>query len=180
MATNKTTGRSGREARLRVVGARYIAGASQAQIAQELGISQQQVSYDLAIVQQRWVERTTMDLDQHRAEELARLDVLEREYWEAWERSKQPAEQTQTDTNDIVDPAAPEIRKTRLERNRRRTQQRDGNPVYLAGIERCIELRCKILGLYQSVKVAPTSPDGGGQYQRFFDALADYGRQHAN
>src|SRR5262249_3687923 len=41
-----------------------------------------------------------------------------------------------------------------------RKEQRDGNPEFLRGVERCIEMRCKIMGAFAVLKVAPTTPDG--------------------
>jgi hypothetical protein len=65
-----------------------------------------------------------------RAKELARLDNLERTYWEAYERSCQRSE-------------------TASEK-----QQRDGNPRFLEGIQRCVALRCQILGLIDKKETA--------------------------
>lgn len=40
-----------------------------------------------------------------------------------------------------------------------------GNPSFLAGVERCIERRCKLLGLDAPQKIAPTTPDGTQPYR---------------
>lgn len=47
-------------------------------------ISQQQISADLAIIRKRWITSQIRDFDAHRAEELAKLERLEQEYWDAW------------------------------------------------------------------------------------------------
>src|SRR5690348_6448468 len=68
---------------------RFLRGESQASIGKALGISQQQVSVDLKWLREEWqrqaVETTTFIW----AETLARIDNLERYYWEGFHRSLQ-------------------------------------------------------------------------------------------
>lgn len=66
----------------------YLRGWTQEEIAARLGISQPQVSYDLRIVRQHWQANATNELGERVAEDIARLGMVEREYWEGWERSK--------------------------------------------------------------------------------------------
>lgn len=67
----------------------YREGVSQAAIARQLKISPATVSRDLKTIIKRWMEQTVHNLDEHKAKQLKLLDKLEREYWEAWERSKE-------------------------------------------------------------------------------------------
>lgn len=131
---------------------RYLRGQTQAKIGRALGISQQQVSYDLQKIQAAWQRDAVRDLDARRAEELARLDALERTYWAAWERSTQDVGQTfseKTDEEITVRAGRAQVpaRRTRAKVHKR-TDEQVGNSAFLYGIERCIEQRCKILGLY--------------------------------
>ena len=71
----------------------YIKGWQQADIAAHLSsirdydLTQQTISNDIKRIQKMWVERTTMDLTEAKAEELARVNKLERTYWEQYEAS---------------------------------------------------------------------------------------------
>jgi hypothetical protein len=73
-------------------------------------------------------------------------------YWEAWEKSitdyqktnkKMKAKAAKTEGNKTL-PSEQEIATMDMISM--------GNPSYLAGIERCIQLRCKILGIEAPVK----------------------------
>jgi hypothetical protein len=57
-----------------------LAGDSQYNIAEALGISRSQVAYDAVLIRKRWKASTTMDLDEAKGTELAKIDSLERVY----------------------------------------------------------------------------------------------------
>jgi hypothetical protein len=67
----------------------YLRGLTQAEIAARTGVSQPQISYDLRLVRQDWRDSALKEWGERLAEETARLDLVEREHWEAWERSKE-------------------------------------------------------------------------------------------
>ena len=121
----------------RIIAERYLRGDYQADIARDLGVSQQQVSYDLKAIRAAWLTAAVRDFDAARAQELAKIDAVEREYWEAWERSKKDKETTLHDVD-----GAKQIKKATIRR-----EGQSGNPAYLVGILTCIERRCSILGL---------------------------------
>ena len=127
-----------REKDLFDLASRYLRGEAQAIIAHDMNVSQMQISDDLRTLQARWRKSTTLLLDKHKATELAKIDLLECTYWDAWQRSLLPAETTTTKriTGDKPhDEAA--LRK----------QGKEGNATFLAGVQWCIERRCKLLGL---------------------------------
>src|SRR5262249_26183581 len=145
-----------RERDLRDVAALYLHGLTQHEIAHRLNVSRQQIAYDLKRLQRRWQESALADFQAKKAAELAKVDELERTYWEAWERSCQEREVTsQEKTQTGEGPANDARRKVGV-----RKEERDGNPEFLRGVERCIELRCKIIGAFAALKIAPTTPDG--------------------
>ena len=121
----------------------YLQGKSQADIAAIIGVARQQVGYDLAIIRKRWRNDTTINLDEAKQKELARLDTLERTYWDAWERTLEEKVKTRTEqstsgkTDNGVKVAKATVEKEILL----------GNPAYLAGVMSCIDRRCKLLGL---------------------------------
>jgi hypothetical protein len=149
-----------REHDLRETAALYLRGLTQMEIAQRLNVSRQQIGYDLKLLQQRWQESALADFNAKKAAELAKMDELERTYWEAWERSCQFREVT---TQERTQGGEGQAGDGRLKAGVRK-EQRDGNAEFLKGIERCIEMRCKIIGAFAAVKIAPTSPDGEGEW----------------
>jgi predicted transcriptional regulator len=136
---------------LKLTAEMYIRGKTQYEIASELGISQSQVNYDLKAIQAQWRESTTMNLDEAKAKELARLDELEREFWAAWEASKGERTQARQEKNNSGATVKASMMK----------EQRDGNPAFLNGVLSCIDRRCKLLGLDAPTKSELTGKDGG-------------------
>ena len=137
----------------RVIATLYLQGITQVEIGKRLGMSQPMVSYDLAAIQRVWAQHTAFDLDAAKRKELARIDVLERTYWEAWEDSKGQHEVTTTQIDEWEVPT--KGHKTASIRR----EQLNGNPAYLAGVMACIEKRCKLLGLDLKEPTPGGSPD---------------------
>lgn len=131
----------------------YLRGKTQHEIAQALIspdrgyiLSQQMISYDLKVIQAQWQKSTLVNIDEVKGRELARIDTLELEYWQAWQRSQLNAEiktTRQRGKRGKDDKAIPE----EIERTER-LEGRTGNPAFLSGVQWCIEQRCKIFGLY--------------------------------
>lgn len=111
------------------VGQLYLQGWPQHRIGAELGISQATVSADLKVLQAEWLKSSLRNFDEARANEVAKIDRIEAEYWAAWERSRRPWKSRAKDEE---------------------PEPRDGNPSFLAGAERCVAMRCKLLGLDQT------------------------------
>lgn len=136
----------------------YLLGYTQAAIAQALNLNISTVRRDLSIVEEKWTKAGVMNLNEMRLRELTRIDILEFEYWQEWQKSKEPlksktakqtkragqgkngkrAEGENEESAGLID-----VESTALVK----TEERLGNPAYLAGVERCIEKRCKLLGL---------------------------------
>ena len=72
----------------------YLQSWFQTDIARELGISQTTVCHDLKAIQKQWRESSICNFDALRERELCKIDLLEREAWEAWKRSQEPKEPT--------------------------------------------------------------------------------------
>jgi predicted transcriptional regulator len=141
---------------LKLTAEMYIRGKTQYEIASELGISQGQVNYDLKAIQAQWRESTTMNLDEAKGRELARLDELERTFWNAWEASKMERTKSRQETDGSKKDGKLTVKKASTEK-----EQRDGNPAFLAGVLSCIDRRCKLLGLDAPTKSELTGKDGG-------------------
>lgn len=147
-----------REFDLEYINTRYLQGWSQQRIADVLNterpydITRQTVSNDLKELRQRWAQSTVIDLDEAKGKELARIDQLEREYWEQYEASKEDKTITSTKQRESLKQVARDGQ-TITERvpggqeATLRTETRTGDPRYLAGVERCIKMRMDLLGL---------------------------------
>jgi hypothetical protein len=72
----------------------YIQGWPQTRIAQELGVAQGTISTDVKALYEQWRASGVRDFDLARSIELEKLNLLEREAWEAWKRSCEPSEST--------------------------------------------------------------------------------------
>lgn len=145
-----------RENDLERISALYLKGKRQVDIAAELGVTQQQVSYDLKTIHKRWRESTTINLDEAKHRELDRIDLLEQTYWSAWERSLDERTKTRTERNTTGGG------ENQVSRDKASIEKETllGIPAYLAGVERCIELRCKILGINAPQRVEHSGKDG--------------------
>ena len=113
----------------------YLQGHIQAEIAHALGISQPTVSRELKVLQQEWKTERVYDINEAKIKELEKLDILEREYWDAWKRSQEDGEVNTKGTQvggkiDIT-----------------RTEKQIGDPRFLEGVQGCIKIRCSILGV---------------------------------
>lgn len=116
----------------------YLRGQYQHEIAQRERVDRTTITHDLKAIQAAWKAAAIRDLDAHKERELARLDQLERTYWQAWERSLSERQKTRTKKTEGKGATA----EASLEK-----EQRDGDPRFLEGVRSCIADRCKLLGL---------------------------------
>lgn len=119
------------------VAERYLRGEYQSAIASSLGVDTATVSRDLAAVRAAWLASAVRDFDAAKAQELAKIDEVERAAWQAWERS--------TQNKEVAIQEAGEDKK--LKKAVLRKEGQSGNPAFLNTILTCIERRCAILGL---------------------------------
>jgi len=118
----------------------YLRGWTQAEIAEELNMSIATICRDIARLHDAWLESSLVDYDEAKAKELAKVDQLEYEYWDAWLRSCENKE-TETKKAIVVGEAAERREATKRE------EGQAGDPRFLTGIQWCINKRCEILGL---------------------------------
>lgn len=134
-----------REYRRLQVAKLFLEQCTVTEIAEHLNVSCSIVSRDLKAIRKGWVEANKERAEEILAMELARLDHVVTEYWAAWERSKQ----SEDTVCDELEPTAgnTECDQAKVVKRRRTCKAQCGNPVFLQGIERCIERRCKLLGV---------------------------------
>ncbi len=134
----------------RLISDLYLQGLLQAEIAARIGVGQATVSRDLKALRKEWLKDSKADFGQAKAKELAKIDRLEREYWQAWRRSCQDAETTTQKGVTAADKVTrKEVSKT--------AKGQAGDSRFLAGVQWCIERRCKILGIDAPKSVDMTS-----------------------
>lgn len=154
------------------VAALYTKKKSQMEIAAELQVDQATISRDLQALHRQWRESGVRNLDAYKMQELMRIDVMERDYWEAWEASK--TEKKSSMAEQKATPIGTQRRDQLLK------EDRDGNPAFLAGVQWCVEQRCKLLGLYAPAKTEATVT-GSLSWQQFVtQALAEPGGSEGN
>lgn len=143
----------------------YLKGRFQHDIAVEIStkyypddpLTQQQISQDISKLVKRWRQSQLLDIDDAKTRELARIDNLELTYWDAWERSLEEFKSKVikakgTRIEKVKDgEAETETRSTPVEQSQK-SEDRNGDPRYLQGVQWCIEQRCKILGVYAAIK----------------------------
>lgn len=137
----------------------YVQGKAQWEIGEALGVDQATISRDLKALQKEWLAYSAQGKAEHVAQELAKLDELERTAREAWERSCKPAEimhagttkgRTAKDGTPLPD----------LVKSYKTVKGQAGDPRFLERIGWCIDERAKILGLVNQ-KHEHTGPNGG-------------------
>jgi hypothetical protein len=134
--------------RRRRVAELYLCRKTFREIAAEVGCSISTTFDDVQWLKKRWLEDAKAPLEQWRAEELQRIDNLERQAWEDYERSGMPRQKRRKqitrgrmkkDGSPLPD----------LVRDERRTDEYQRDPRFLDLIYRCIAKRCELLGLTQ-------------------------------
>ena len=112
-------------------------------------LSRQQVGYDLKTLEILWRAEAKAEIDAAKAKTLAEIRILQETYWDAWARSCEEKTKTRTEKS------AGGTAKASVEKD-----QMLGNPAFLAGVQWCIEQRCKIFGINAPVKAEITGKDG--------------------
>lgn len=142
-----------REARQEVAAREYLRGASLRKIGEIVGTSHVTVLNDINTIRERWKSNAERDLGERISEELAKIDNLESEYWNAWNRSREERKRQRLRTSGMGDVRAGKSDVVEIDRTNE-TEELIGDPRYLAGVQWCIERRCKLLGID-----APTKAD---------------------
>ena len=125
----------------------YLKGWYQSQIAAELGFTQQQISKDLKAIHEQWIKENVHNIDILKQRELSKIDNMEREYWLAWEKSKEDYQQKiiKAKGTGAKDPEGKQ--KVNAVENTTKNMIVYGDPRFLQGIQWCIERRCLIMGI---------------------------------
>lgn len=122
----------------------YLKGRLQVDIAEEVGVDQSTVSRDIKTLHDEWLRSALVNFNEAIARELAKINQLEIIYFESWERSLNPFKSKTVKAKG--NPKTEEELRANAEQTLK-TEDRNGDPRYLQGVQWCIEKRCKLLGL---------------------------------
>lgn len=125
------------EQRQRQVAELTLKGHTQSEIAGRLGVTQPTVSNDLKAIRAAWRQASVRDFDAAFSEQLEMLTLVQREAWEAWERSKGPGH-----TAVISGAGEGEPSKTR-----QTIKRQTGDPRFLEQVQKCLAASRALLGL---------------------------------
>lgn len=165
----------------------YLVGHSFRQISDKLededfrATSPATVSRDINYLEEQWQDSALIDLDKAKGRELARLNRIERMCLEMLEDSRQDIEEKKQKVKTVagkkeefsvaddgelrrdVKPTDPEP----LEMTREtKTKRQDGDPRLIKRIQKCVELRIKLLGLDE-----PTSEEDDDRLDAFVSVV---------
>lgn len=123
-----------------------LKGWSQQRIADWLDLDKSGISREVRAIKAQWQVETIEDHNLYVQQELRRLAMLEAEHWDAWERSQQSKETTHLEKLLVgKDESGSPMGRVR---QGTRAEARVGDVVFLNGIQKVIDSRCKLLGLY--------------------------------
>jgi lambda repressor-like predicted transcriptional regulator len=147
----------------------HLKGCSMAAIARRLGVSRRTVERDLDAIRNAWREARRDAVQEAVDRELARLDLLEREAWEGWQRSQQQGVSEKLSkaedekharglaASGVLDGGA--VSGAAKKRAERTTRTQHGDPRYLLLIMKCIERRARLLAGAKPSDAPPVSFD---------------------
>lgn len=134
----------------------YVRGVTQHSIAAELSkrhpfpLSRSLVAKEIGIIQDEWCKRADEAISRVKARQLATIDAVERTAWERFDASCKPGERTQKERESGESAPDEQGKKTATgskSKARVVTENRDGDPRWLDLVLKCVERRCRILGL---------------------------------
>jgi hypothetical protein len=111
-------------------------GMAQIDIAVKVGVVPGQITNDIQMTRKKWLSENMEMMTEQKARELAKLDLLEAEAWDAWQNSKKPTKKKYIEHY---------RKKLTLEKETETTTA--GDPRFLSQVENCIKGRCQLLGL---------------------------------
>lgn len=149
-------------------------GSSHKQLAEAYGISPSTVRDVIRNTRELWKDWRVKDFDTQLLNELERINWIEDQAREAWEKSKEPliTQTRRTDGTYMKDSEGDYVldengkRRLNVLYDEIKKQDRHPDPRYLDKISWCVEQRLRIIGAYAPEKHAATTPDGK-QYAPF-------------
>ena len=141
----------------------YLRGWTQTEIATELEISQATVNGDLSKIRERWRSSALVMFNERESAELEKIDALEAMYVEGFRRSLEKKRIKTTRSVPVPDKETGKVDTKNLSfiavEESLREELSVGDARWLEGINKCIDQRCRILGLYRTTPASAGSGD---------------------
>ena len=138
----------------------FSAGLNQFEMGEKLGVDRSTISLDLKALEATWLVLAVTELAKWKAQEIIRINEIEREAWESWEKSKSDKETKQKKQSDLPIGSA---KKTEVSV---KTESNFGDTKYLQVVQWCIDRRIKLLGLDAPQKIETSIKSAGGEKLR--------------
>jgi hypothetical protein len=119
----------------------FVRGMSFRQIAEAMTknrdykVHYQTVNNTINLLIEEWRKAYLKEIDQIKATELAKINAVEAAYWDEYFKTQQPTTETITEKG------------SRDSKVRKTTRTRHADLRCLEGVQKCIEMRCKIFGI---------------------------------
>ncbi len=126
----------------------YLGGMSIGEISDREKMTPSEVKAELNVLRRIWLRKATSNVAERKAKELAKLDNLESMAWEAWHHSCENSERLKVFTTSRPKSKGSMAMQVLQQKMSKEVIGRSGNPKYLEMVARCIETRCKILGMF--------------------------------
>ena len=120
-------------------------------------LSQTQVHRDTKAILQQWQEERKDFIDLLMDKELAKLDLIEREAWGAWQESKKGEKTTKIEGGEVING---QVSSGKIKE--RTMKSTPGDPRYLDMVQKCIDKRVEILGFAAAKKIDVNATVGVG------------------
>lgn len=117
----------------------YLTGHRICDISEEIGVHRETIRRDIKELHKRWKETQLNNLDEFKAKELAKIDELEVAAWEGWRRSV--GKMTKMTHDKGQGGHGP------IDKKKGVVWHEAGDVKFLDTVMKCVEKRCKILGL---------------------------------
>jgi hypothetical protein len=125
----------------------YLKGIPVMDIAAHFKLERPVIYKDLSLARKIWNKRVDRAARELMSVELAKVDTVEEEAWEQWERSKKDAEEQTVDKD----------ADGKVTGKSKKRKGQSGDPSYLAIILKCVDQRCKML------KIGEYAAEGSGE-----------------
>jgi len=132
----------------------------QLEIAEKLGISQPTISRDLKVLKKRWMKEAVEDIDQAKGEVLREIQEARRVAWEGYEKSLDDFKSKIIKGRGLGKDSQGKTTGESIEQTIK-TEDRNGDPRFLEVVMKCIDRRCKLMGLDAPDKHEHTGKGGG-------------------
>lgn len=147
--------------RRRQMAFQYLTGMSQAEIAEAHGLDSSAVSRELGKIRDDWKAEYATAIEERKAQECAKLDLLEAVAWKAWDRSCNDTETRKKSRDEelravTVNQDGKKVMTEKMTPVREHleivTKGQAGDSRFLDRVAWCIEMRMKVFGMLKEDK----------------------------